>query len=387
MRGAFKIGKIAGIEIGINYTWIIALVLFTWLFAESLMASVSGWTRSTYWFAGVIIALGVFISVLLHELSHSLVAIRRGMKVTSIILFIFGGVSNIEKEPESAGTEFIMAAAGPASSLVLSAIFFGIYRLAPGASNVATPLKAVFFYLFYTNLLLAIFNIIPGFPLDGGRVFRSIIWGATKSLHRATMIAGNVGRFFGWALMLLGIFFVFGYTIGNVGGLLNGIWSIFIGWFLASAADSAMREQSLQEHLAGKLVKDVMSTNPECISPVASVESVVNDAFMRRGLRSLPVCNESGLLGIITMGDVKKVAQEEWMNTPVQQVMTKAPLITVNENDDLNAALQQLSKNDLNQIAVMANGKFVGLLSRADVIRYLHTRQELGMSIKKTTPR
>ena len=252
MRGAFKIGKIAGIEIGINYTWIFALVLFTWLFAESLMASVSGWARSTYWFAGVIIALGVFISVLLHELSHSLVAIRRGMKVTSIILFIFGGVSNIEKEPESAGTEFIMAAAGPASSLVLSAIFFGIYRLVPGASNVATPLKAVFFYLFYTNLLLAIFNIIPGFPLDGGRVFRSIIWGATKSLHRATMIAGNVGRFFGWVLILLGIFFVFGYTIGTIGGLLNGIWSIFIGWFLASAADSAMREQSLQEHLAGK---------------------------------------------------------------------------------------------------------------------------------------
>ena len=130
-----------------------------------------------------------------------------------------------------------------------------------------------------------------------------------------------------------------------------------------------------------------MSTNPECISPVASVESVVNDAFMRRGLRSLPVCNENGLLGIITMGDVKKVAQEEWINTPVQQVMTKAPLITVNENDDLNAALQLLSKNDLNQIAVMANGKFVGLLSRADVIRYLHTRQELGMGIKKTSPR
>jgi Zn-dependent protease/CBS domain-containing protein len=387
MRGAFKIGKIAGIEIGINYTWIFALVLFTWLFAESLMASTSGWARSTYWFAGVIIALGVFISVLLHELSHSLVAIRRGMKVTSIILFIFGGVSNIEKEPESAGTEFIMAAVGPASSLVLSGIFFGIYSLVPGVSNVATPLKAVLFYLFYTNLLLAIFNIIPGFPLDGGRVFRSIIWGATKSLHKATMIAGNVGRFFGWALILVGIFFVFGYTIGSIGGLLNGIWSIFIGWFLASAADSAMREQTLQEHLAGKQVKDVMSHNPECISPVASVESVVNDAFIRRGLRSLPVCNENGLLGIITIGDVKKVAQEEWINTPVQQVMTKAPLITVNENDDLNAALQLLSKNDLNQIAVMANSKFVGLLSRADVIRYLHTRQELGMGIKKSLPR
>lgn len=302
------------------------------------------------------------------------------MKVNSIILFILGGVSNIESEPESAGTEFVMAAAGPASSLVLAGMFYGIYRLVPGSFNVETPLKAILFVLFSTNLVLAIFNIVPGFPLDGGRVFRSIIWEATKSLHKATLIAGNVGRVFGWILILLGISFVFGYTIASVGGLLNGIWFIFIGWFLASAADNAMREQTMQEHLAGKRVKDVMNHNPECISPAASVESVVNGAFMQRGLRTLPVCNENGLLGIITMGDVKKIAHEEWINTSVQQIMTRAPLTTVDENDDLNTALQMLSKKDLNQVAVMSEGKFIGLLNRADVIRYLTTRQELGLN-------
>ena len=379
MRGAFKIGKIAGIEIGIHYTWIFALILFTWLFAESLKAAPVHWAQSTYWIAGIIISLGIFASVLLHELSHSLVAINRGMKVSSIVLFIFGGISSIENEPESAGSEFVMAGAGPASSFVLAAIFYGIYRLIPGSINVATPEKAVFFYLFYTNLALAIFNIVPGFPLDGGRVFRSIIWGATKSLHKATLIAGNVGRIFGWAMILVGISFVFGYTIASVGGLLNGIWFIFIGWFLASAADNAMREQTMQEHLAGKKVKDVMNRNPECVSPAASVESVVNGAFMQRGLRTLPVCNENGLLGIITTGDIKKVSQTEWNVTPVQQIMTKAPLTTVDENDDLNAALHMLSQKDLNQVAVMSNGKFLGLLSRADVIRYLSTRQELGI--------
>jgi Zn-dependent protease/CBS domain-containing protein len=384
MHGAFKIGKIAGIEIGIHYTWIFALVLFTWLFAQSAFpAAYPGWTRATYWIVGVIVSLGLFLSVLLHELSHSLVAIRRGMKVTSIILFIFGGVSNIEKEPESAGAEFIMAAAGPACSLVLGGLFWVIGSLFANPDNLHTPVIAVFSYLAYANVLLAAFNIIPGFPLDGGRVFRSIIWGATKSLHKATLIAGSVGRFFGWAMILFGISQIFGFKIWIFqGGLMNGIWLIFIGWFLASAADNAMREQSLQEHLAGKQVKDVMNRNPECVSPIASVESVVNDAFMRRGLRSLPVCNENGLMGIVTLADIKKITQEEWFNTPVQQIMTRAPLITVNENDDLNMALHLLSKNDLNQVAVLSDNKFVGLLSRADVIRYLQTRQELGIKNK-----
>jgi Zn-dependent protease/CBS domain-containing protein len=383
MRGAFRIGKIAGIEIGIHYTWIVAFFLFTWLFAQiSFPAGYPDWTRATYWIVGAIVTLGLFLSVLLHELSHSLVAIRRGMKVSSIILFIFGGVSNIEKEPESAGSEFIMAVAGPACSLVLGGLLLLIGSLLANPENIKQPLVAVLVYLAYTNLILAAFNIIPGFPLDGGRVFRSIIWGATKSLSKATLIAGNVGRFFGWVMILMGVAQIFGFKFWIFQSGLAGIWPVFIGWFLANAADNAMREQTLQEHLGGKRVKDVMNRNPECVGPAASVDSVVNEIFLRRGLRSMPVCNENGLQGIITMGDIRKIAQEEWTNTPVQQIMTKAPLATVDENDDLNAALRLLSQKDLNQVAVMADGKFTGLLSRADVIRYLQTRQELGIKNK-----
>ena len=186
----------------------------------------------------------------------------------------------------------------------------------------------------YINILLAIFNIIPGFPLDGGRVFRSIIWGITKSLHKATMIAGNVGRVFGWAMILFGIALLFrpeGIWI-FAGGLISGIWLIFIGWFLTSAADNAMREQTMQEQLAGVRVKDVMDRSPECVSPNAPVAMVVHESFIHRGRRALPICDQrSGLMGIVTLVDVKRLPQDRWASTPVQEIMTRSPLESVNE--------------------------------------------------------
>ena len=391
MRGSFRLGKIAGIEIGIHYTWIFAFILFAWIFAASTFpANFPGWATTTYWIAGIIISIGIFISVLLHELCHSLVALSRGLKVSSIVFFIFGGVSNIEKEPETAWVEFIMAGAGPASSVVLGIIFIAIaYALdLPGnvfadvfrVNSTVTPLIAVIFYMGYINLVLAVFNIVPGFPLDGGRVFRSIIWGITRSLHKATVIAGNVGRAFGWAMILFGIALFFSPSIWLFqGGIISGIWFVFIGWFLTSAADGAMREESLQTQLAGVHVKDVMNRYPECVNPNASVENIVHGSFIQRGVRALPVCTENGLQGIITLSDVKKLPQERWANTPVQEIMTKSPLESVNETDDLNGALRILASKGLNQIPVMADGKLVGLLSRADVIRYLQTRQELGI--------
>jgi Zn-dependent protease len=380
MRGAFRLGKIAGIEIGVHYTWIFALVLFTWIFAQyTFQPSFPGLATSTYWIAGTVVSLMLFVSVLIHELCHSLVAINRGMKVSSIIFFIFGGVSNIEKEPESARVEFLMAAAGPLSSVILGIIFLGIALLLQQYTKVSVLLSATIELIGTLNLYLAAFNLVPGFPLDGGRVLRSIIWGKTKSLYKATMIAGNVGRVFGWAMILLGIAVVFGKDIWIFKGMVNGIWLVFIGWFLASAADNAMREQSLQQQLAGVKVKDVMDRAPECVSPAASIESVVHDSFILRGRRSLPVCTEKGLIGIVTLADVKRLPQDLWSNTPVQEIMTRSPLLSVNQEEDLNKALQLLAKNGLNQIPVLNGTQLVGLLSRSEVIRYLQTRQELGM--------
>jgi Zn-dependent protease/CBS domain-containing protein len=384
MRGVFKFGKIAGIEIGVHYTWIFALVLFTWLFAQGTFPQLyPGWSVKTYWIVGTVLSIMLFISVLIHELCHSLVAINRGMKVSSIVFFIFGGVSNIEKEPESAGVEFLMAAAGPFSSAVLGGLLMGLAQLLNGNQSVSDPVVATIFYLGLVNIYLAIFNILPGFPLDGGRVLRSIIWGITKSLSKATSIAGNVGRVFGWAMILFGIALIFSPRIWIFqGGLISGIWLVFIGWFLASAADNAMREQTLQQQLAGVKVKDVMDHAPECVSPAVSVESVVHDSFILRGRRSLPVCSDKALVGIVTLADVKRLPQERWSNTPVQEIMTKSPLLSVEQEEDLNQALQLLASKGLNQVPVLSSNHLVGLLSRADVIRYLQTRQELG--IKKS---
>ncbi len=381
MRGVLRLGKIAGIEIGVHYTWIFALVLFTWLFAQSTFPAIyPGWPIRTYWITGTIVSLAIFISVLVHELCHSLVAINRGLKVNSIIFFIFGGVSNIENEPESARVEFLMAGAGPLSSLILGGIFIGGAFLLDSFNRFAEPLVGTIYYIGVINIYLAVFNIFPGFPLDGGRVLRSIIWGITRSLHKATMIAGNIGRLFGWAMILLGIALVFGKDIWIFsGGLVSGIWMVFIGWFLASAADNAMREQSLRQQLAGVKVKDVMDRSPECVSPAVSIESVVHDSFILRGRRALPVCTEKGLVGIVTLADVKRLPQDVWSNTPVQEIMTRSPLLAVDQEEDLNMALQILAKNGLNQIPVLKTSQLVGLLSRADVIRYIQTRQELGM--------
>ena len=381
MRGSFRIGRIYGIEIGIHYTWIFAFILFAWLFAQlTFPALFPEWSTSTYWIAGVVTSILIFVSVLIHELCHSLVAISRGMKVSSIVFFIFGGVSNIEKEPERPWVEFIMSGAGPASSLVLGGLFFLGAYLVGSSGAVNSLLYGIFIVMANINIVLAVFNLIPGFPLDGGRVLRSIIWAITGSLHKATVVAGNIGRAFGWAMILFGIALIFGVQVWIFqGGLFNGIWLIFIGWFLTSAADGAISEESLQHQLAGVRVKDVMDRYPECVSPSAPVSSVVHDSFIQRGRRALPICNERGLLGIVTLADVKKLPQDRWENTPVQEIMTRSPLESVNQDDDLNNALRILAQYGLNQIPVIGDGHLVGLLSRADVIRYLQTRQELGI--------
>jgi Zn-dependent protease/CBS domain-containing protein len=391
MKGSFRLMRIKGIDIGVHYTWVLAFGLFAWLFADGLFPEVfPGWTSGTYWGVGVAASLLIFASVLLHELAHSLMAIARGMKVSGITLFIFGGVSNLEGEPEKPGIEFSMAVVGPLTSLVLGGILYGVYR---AITNSTEPLPPIFvsaqtgqgetaiagliYYLGSINILLAIFNILPGFPLDGGRVLRSIIWGTTGSLVKATNIAATTGRIFGWLLIAWGVFMVLG------GNWLNGIWIAFIGWFLNSAADSSRREVTMQEHLSGVLVKDVMDTSPECVIPAASIEEVVRQSFIQHGRRAVPVCQDEKLVGIVTLTDVKKLSQDRWVNVSVQEIMTRTPLLTVKPDDNLNSALKMLAQKSLNQVPVVVEGRLVGLLSRADVIRYLQMSQELGVKPKK----
>jgi Zn-dependent protease/CBS domain-containing protein len=371
MKASFRLFRIAGIDIGIHYSWLFIFILFAWSLAQGFFPQrYPGWNVSTYWIIGFISSLLLFISVLIHELAHSLVARSRGLPVSGITLFIFGGVSNLQEEPSKASVEFSMAIVGPLTSLILAGIFWGLlYTL----SSRATPLGAVLYYLAFINALLAAFNILPGFPLDGGRVLRSILWGTMKDLAKATNIAAITGYILGWALVAYGVFSMF------TGNFLGGLWIAFIGWFLSSAAESSRKQFNLREHLTGIKVKDVMKANPEIVNPDTTVDNVVRSIFYQDKGRAALVLKDDQLLGIITITDVKKLAHDEWAKTHVENIMTPAPLYSVSEEDDLSTAMKLIDQHDVNQITVSRAGKLVGLLSRADIIRFLQVSQELGI--------
>jgi CBS domain-containing protein len=224
------------------------------------------------------------------------------------------------------------------------------------------------------NMYLGAFNLLPGFPLDGGRVLRSIIWGATGNLIKATEIAGRVGQIFGWAFIGLGVFFMIRIS------LFSGLWLAFIGWFLNSAADASRKEVTIRERLSHFKVRELMNSNIETIRPETTVYDMVMDIIRRKGGRAVPVCRDDRLAGIVTITDVKKVPQEQWNTTPVERIMTADPLYTVTPEDNLNTAMQLIAKHDINQVLIKENEKCAGMLTRADIIRFIQMSHELGMS-------
>jgi Zn-dependent protease/predicted transcriptional regulator len=366
--------KIAGIDIGIHYTWILIFVLLSWSLAQGFFPQLyPEWNTVTYWITGVVAALLLFGSVLLHELAHSLVARARGMTVNSITLFIFGGVSNLEEEPEKPKIELAMSIVGPLTSLALAGIFWGLLQL---VGDQQSPLAATFVYLALINAILAGFNLLPGFPLDGGRVLRSILWDRTGSLVKATNIAATVGRFMGWGLIAFGLFQIF------AGNFVGGIWFAFIGWFLSNSADASRREITLREQLSSVRIKDVMTTNPTGIDPDTSVAELVSNVFRKQHGRAVPVCQNDQVLGIVTVTDVKGLPQEKWEETAVKEIMTREPLYSVTPEDDLNTALRLITKHDINQILVLQDDKCAGLVSRSDILSHLQLSQELGLKHK-----
>jgi Zn-dependent protease/CBS domain-containing protein len=370
MQSSFSIGRVAGIRIGIHYTWLFAFLLIAWSLADSYYPDqVPAQSTATYWLIGILSALLLFASVLAHELTHSLVARGLGLNVDSITLFIFGGVSNLTSEPSTARNEFLVAVVGPVSSLVLAAVFWLLGQTIPARS----PAGAVAGYLAFVNLLLGGFNLVPGFPLDGGRVLRSLIWGATGSLRRATLVASYVGQAFGWLLIAWGLTRVLG------GDLLGGLWTAFIGWFLNGAAESSRQEQTLQQSVRGIAAARLMEEPVVAIPPNMSVADFVFEQVMLHGHRALPVVDNGRLIGIVSLTDVRKLPREDWATTPVSQVMTPAPLATVGSKEHLGAAIARMAQRGVHQLPVVDDGRLLGLLTRADVLRFLQLRHELGM--------
>jgi Zn-dependent protease/predicted transcriptional regulator len=371
MSGSFRIGKIAGIEIDINWSWIVILVLLTVSLATGWFPQLyPGWSTATYWIVSLISALLLFVSVLLHELAHSLVARRSGLAVKNITLFIFGGVSNIEQEPKSPGVEFWMALVGPLTSLLIGAI---CYLLLLPLRGTHSPLEGILFYLAVTNILLGLFNLIPGFPLDGGRVLRAIVWKITGSLQTATRVASISGQVVAYLFILLGIWLIFG------GDVLDGIWIGFIGWFLLSAAQSANTQGMLESTLRGVTVAEVMNPTPPTVPATISLQELVDEYFLPQGLRCALVLQGDRLAGMITLSDIRHVPREQWGSTPIERAMVPVErLHVVTPQQSLNDVLPLMTGRDVNQLPVVQNGVPVGVVSRDAVMRYLEVRRSLG---------
>jgi Zn-dependent protease/predicted transcriptional regulator len=369
MAGSIRIFRIAGIDIYINFSWIIILVFLTFSLATGWFATLyPGWSQATYWVVSLIAALLLFVSVLLHELAHSFVARARGLPVKSIVLFIFGGVSNIEREPGSPGVEFQMAFVGPLTSLVIGVVCY-LLLLALRGSN--SPVAAILGYLAVTNILLGVFNLIPGFPLDGGRVLRSIVWRISGNLRTATRVATVVGQIIAYLFILIGIFFFF------TGNLLDGIWLGFIGWFLLSSAQSAGTQTILQTSFQGVTVSQIMNSTPMTVPANISLQRLVHEYFIPQGLRSAPVMQGDQLAGLVTLSDIRHVPQDQWPQTPVGYIMIPLErLHTVTPDQQLNDVLPLMTGRDVNQLPVVQDGRLVGILSRDAIMRFLEVRRD-----------
>ena len=369
MNNSLKVATIGGIEIYIDWTWLLAFAFFTWSLGSYYDSNFPSWGHGTAYVIGAISTILLFVTVLLHELGHSFTARSLGQPVKSITLFIFGGVSNLTQEPPTARTEFLVTIAGPLVSLVLAGIFYLLHAAVSGGSS---EVSAVLGYLASVNLILAIFNLIPAFPLDGGRVFRSIVWGITGNMGRATRIATSVSRF--CAYLFIGAGFV---EILVGGQFLGGLWLAFIGWFLYTSASASSQQAVLDQVLRGVDVADVMDPAPAGIAPTLPVQSLLFDHLLDGNHRAVAVQGPDGtLLGLVTLSDLRNVRQEDWSSTPVSQIMTPAArLRTVAPGDDLRQAIGLLAADRYHQLPVVERGRLVGMLNRDHVMQYLQLRQ------------
>jgi Zn-dependent protease/CBS domain-containing protein len=372
--GGITLGRILGIEVRIDYTWLFIFLLITLSVSQRFAYLHPGWTGGQHWTAGVIASLLFFVSIFLHEMGHSVVAQAHGIKVSSITLFIFGGVAAIQSEPRRPGAEFWIAIAGPLVSVSLAGAFLATSALVGEATVPTSILHAVTQWLGYINIALAVFNMIPGFPLDGGRVLRSIIWKITGSLEQATRVAAMGGQIVAYFFIALGIFLVF-----VTGEFVGGLWMAFIGWFLLRAAQGSVTHMALRNAIEGVRAGDVADTNVPYVSPAKSVKALVDEYVLFHGLHRFLVFDGDTIRGMVTLHDIKNVPREEWPYTSVQAILVPTErLYTVRPGDSLDRVMELLDQHALNQVPVVENGVFYGLVTRETIVRLLRSRMEFG---------
>jgi len=365
MGRGLRIARIFGIDVFIHPSWLLVFILVAWTLATSWFpADIYHWSAATTWTVAILSALLLFVSVLVHELAHSLVAKAQGIPVRSITLFLLGGVSTIGSEASSPGREALMAGAGPASSLVIGAVCL----LGSRAVQSPSVAYAMLFYLGSVNLLLGVFNLLPGFPLDGGRVLRAFLWSVTHDFLKATRWAARAGNLFGMLLIAGGV--LLALATSNV---IEGFWFGLIGWMVMQASRSAVQQSRVEGRLDGVSVRQIMTLPPTWIPGDITLRKAAHDYFLALNARCLPVQDDYGRLeGVLCISDLQAVDQRAWGVDQVQDVMTPVGrLETASPDDPAQAVFHRLATSDADEIAVIEDGRFIGFVDRASVQRFL----------------
>ena len=371
---SLNIGRIIGIPVRIHYTLWLVLLLIAWSLAEGYMPQhYPGLGLTTYWAIGIVSAIILFVSVFLHELSHSYIAKKNGLPIARITLFFFGGVSEMSAEPKDAALEVRMAAAGPLTSFLIAIVLGASWYLTVLVSG-PVPIIATLYYAALLNGVLGAFNLIPAFPLDGGRVLRGSLWGRSKSLLSATANATRVSEVISLVMMAVGLFFVI------FGDFVNGLWIIFLGWFIRSGAETSLRQTRLTESLAGVRVGDIMTRDLLSVSPDASVQQLVSDYFLVHPHGGYPVISNGKLLGVVTMSSVRSIPREKREIERVSEAMVPYErTVTVSPTTLAIDALQLMARNGVGRLVVMDGDRIAGMLTRGDLMKTMKARQDLGL--------
>jgi Zn-dependent protease/CBS domain-containing protein len=390
MRSHIALGRIFGIEIDLDYSWFIIAWLLTFSVAQRFRSINKGWSPNLIWSAAILTAVLFFLSLLAHELAHSLVARAHKIPVRQIRLFALGGVSVIEKEATTAKAEFLIAIVGPITSVALGALMLLLAAAAGGNvmsllagkpdAQAQTAGVAILFWLGITNLGLGVFNMLPGFPLDGGRILRAVVWWITGNMERATRTAARAGQLMAVVFIGIGIYQFFG------GAGVGGLWIAFIGWFLLQAASANFAETELKHALAGLHAGDLMSRDCAAVPGHISVQDFVDEFMLRTGRRCFFVTVQDRIAGMITPHEVRTLDRGLWAMTPLQQVMKRLDQVrSVGPETAAVEALEVMTREDLNQLPVVSTRGVEGMLSRSNILDALRSRRELESRIRHSS--
>ncbi len=364
--------KLFGFTVNVDLSWFILAVLVSWSLAKSLFPHYyEGFSNETYWWMGIAGAVGLFFSIIFHEFSHSLVARQFGLPMKGITLFIFGGVAEMESQPKSPKVEFLMAIAGPISSIFLGSLLYFI-RSAGQTMGWSKPLNGVLQYLMVINFILAGFNLLPAFPLDGGRILRSILWSIKGNLRWATHVASGLGSAFGIFLI------VFGFLNFITGNFIGGIWYFLIGMFIRQASQMSYSQLVMRKALAGEKIKRFMKTEPISVSPSFTVEQLVNDYFYKYHYKMFPVSNGDGLIGCVGLKQVKEMPREKWSRYVVEDLVVPCSgENAISPQTDALQALSLMNRTGNSRLMVIDEKRLLGVITLKDMLKFLSLKIDL----------